>query len=213
MSPGHGVPDRAWYRRRSVWISVALMLSLSSFVIARSERAALLTAAGRWLDVGEQLHQPVDCVFILGGDADTRPFAAAALIRSGWARQALIAPGPVTAYERSHQELLREVLLRRGIDGEAIRELPDRVASTRDEALALRQFLQRHPDHSVAVVTSDYHTRRARAIFQRELAGRATRIHFVSAPTERFKATNWWHYEQGWKMYIAEYVKMIGIGR
>src|SRR6516225_4130094 len=111
MSRGHGVPDRAWYRRRSVWISVALMLSLSSVGIAWSERAALLTAAGRWLDVGERLHEPVDCVYILGGDADTRPFAAAALIRSGWARQALIAPGPVTAYARSHQELLREVLL------------------------------------------------------------------------------------------------------
>jgi uncharacterized SAM-binding protein YcdF (DUF218 family) len=208
MSRGHGVPDRAWYRRRSVWISVALMLSLSSVGIAWSERAALLTAAGRWLDVGERLHEPVDCVYILGGDADTRPFAAAALIRKGWARRALIPTNATETHEPTHHSLLREILRRRGVAAQNIVDLPGEVTSTRDEVLALRRYLQEHSVRSVAVITSDYHTRRARAIFQRQLGGGKTELYFISAPTERFHAADWWQHEQGWKMYLGEYVKL-----
>jgi uncharacterized SAM-binding protein YcdF (DUF218 family) len=208
-SPSVSLSKRAWYRRRLIQLGVALALASAVGGIAFLERVILLTAAGRWLDVGEPLRKPVDSVFILGGDADTRPFAAAALIRSGWARQALITQAPADAHEPSHPSVLRDVLCRRGVAPEAILELPVQVSSTWDEARALREFLELHPGHSVAVVTSDYHTRRARAIFRRQLAGRAVQVHFVSAPTERFKATNWWHCEQGWKMYIGEYVKMI----
>jgi uncharacterized SAM-binding protein YcdF (DUF218 family) len=159
--------------------------------------------------VGERLREPVDSVFILGGDADTRPFAAAAMIRSGWARQALIVPTANQPGERSHQELLRDILVRRGVAADAVVELPGQVTSTRDEARALARFLERHPGHSVAVITSDYHTRRARSIFTAQLGDGAGRVHFVAAPTERFTAANWWHYEQGWKIYIAEYIKLI----
>jgi uncharacterized SAM-binding protein YcdF (DUF218 family) len=200
---------RACNRRRLLLVVVLLILPSAAGAIACLERTFLLTAAGSWLDVGERLREPVDSVFILGGDADTRPFAAAAMIRSGWARQALIVPTARESDGHSHQELLRDVLLRRGVAAEAIVELPGQVASTRDEALALRRFLERHPGHSVAVMTSDYHTRRARSIFTAQLEECAGRVHFVAAPTERFTAANWWHYEQGWKMYIAEYIKLI----
>jgi len=198
-----------WYRRR--WIQFAIILSLLSVtgLVACREREVLLSAAGAWLDVGEALREPVDGVFILGGDADTRPFAAAAIIRSGWARQALIVPTAPQPGDRSHQDLLRAILLQRGVEADAIVELPGQVASTRDEARALRQFLDDHAGFSVAVLTSDYHTRRTRAIFAAELADHAAQAHVVSAPTERFNAANWWHYEQGWKMYTGEYIKLI----
>src|SRR5262249_47011517 len=115
---------------------------------------------------------------------------------------------------RAHEELLREILVRRGVAADAVVELPGEVASTRDEARVLRQFLEMHPGHSVAVITSDYHTRRARSIFAAQLGNCAGQVHLVAAPTERFHATDWWHYEQGWKMYTGEYVKIItGLGR
>jgi uncharacterized SAM-binding protein YcdF (DUF218 family) len=209
MPQGISPEKRPWYRRRRIQLRILLALLSATGIMACSGRGILLTAAGAWLDVGEPLREPVDGVFILGGDADTRPFAAAALIRSGWARQALIVPTAPQPGELSHQELLREILLRRGVEADAVVELPGQVASTRDEARALRRFLEQHPDHSVAVLTSDYHTRRTRAIFTAQLADCAARVHFVSAPTERFTAANWWHYEQGWKMYVGEYIKLI----
>ena len=206
---GDGLPKHAWYRKRSFWLWIALTLLFACSAAAWSARTVLLTAAGRWLDVGESLREPVDCVFVLGGDADTRPFAAAAMIRSGWARQVLIVPTAHEPGEHSHQELLRDILVRRGVAAAAVVELPGQVASTRDEARSLRQFLERHPGHSVAVITSDYHTRRTRSIFTAQLGDCARQVHFVAAPTERFTAANWWHYEQGWKLYIGEYIKLI----
>jgi uncharacterized SAM-binding protein YcdF (DUF218 family) len=203
------LPQHSRYRLWLVLVTLLVILPSVAGIVAYAERVALLTAAGSWLDVGERLREPVDSVFILGGDADTRPFAAAAIMRSGWARQALIVPTAPEPGELSQQELLREILLRRGVAAEAIVELPGKVASTRDEARALGRFLDRHPGHSVAVVTSDYHTRRTRSIFRAQLGDCAGRVHFVAAPTERFTAANWWHYEQGWKMYIGEYIKMV----
>jgi uncharacterized SAM-binding protein YcdF (DUF218 family) len=203
----------AWHRWGLFLLALGPALSMAG-IAAYHERTALLTAAGSWLDVGERLREPVDSVLILGGDADTRPFAAAAIMRSGWARQVLIVPTAPEPGELSHQELLREILLRRGVAAEAVVELPGQVASTRDEARALGRYLERHPGQSVAVVTSDYHTRRARLIFTAQLGECARRVHFVAAPTERFTAASWWHYEQGWKMYAGEYLKLIcNIGR
>ena len=53
-------------------------------------RESLLTSAGQWLNVGSPLDDRVDAVMVLGGDASTRPFVAAAIIRAGLASQVLI---------------------------------------------------------------------------------------------------------------------------
>ena len=49
----------------------------------------LLRAAARWLDVGEPPRR-ADYVMLLGGDKETRPFVAAALVSEGWARRVLV---------------------------------------------------------------------------------------------------------------------------
>jgi uncharacterized SAM-binding protein YcdF (DUF218 family) len=91
---------------------------------------------------------------------------------------------------------------------ETIILLPGAAASTADEARALAEFLDAHPGGSVAVVTSAYHTRRARLIFGRALGERAGAVRFVGAPSDGFGATDWWRTEQGLSTYGTEYVKL-----
>ena len=73
-------------RRRLLGISACAV----TVVVLYLARSAVLCAAGQWLNVGETLAEPVDYVFVLGGDASTRPFLAAAIYRAGYTRQILI---------------------------------------------------------------------------------------------------------------------------
>jgi uncharacterized SAM-binding protein YcdF (DUF218 family) len=193
-------------RRRQLLLllgTVAIVYFLSPFVLCR---------AGRWLNVGERLSSPVDYAFVLGGEATTRPFLAAAIYRAGYARSVLLpeglAPSEQDEFHLAEHQIQRAVLIHRGVPAEDIIQLPGVVDSTRDEAHVLATFLTTNPQSSVAVVTSDFHTRRTRLIFRRILPAHRNQIHFVACPTDGFGPDDWWHYRDGILWYVAEYAKL-----
>jgi uncharacterized SAM-binding protein YcdF (DUF218 family) len=151
---------------------------------------------------------------VLGGGPTTRPFVAAALVQAGLARRALV-PSPRRSPEQeeglrpSEAEVTRRVLRARGAPDGAVITLPGEVDSTRDEAQALRRFLETEPDTSVAVVPNGFHTRRARMLFRHELGDRMAQVHFVGAPTDGFGADDWWRSEGGFCCYATEYFKLV----
>ena len=63
----------------------------------------------------------------------------------------------------------------------AVLLLDGQARSTYDEAVAAADYLGRSAPQRLLVVTNGFHTRRARWIFQRVLAGRAARISLVAA--------------------------------
>jgi uncharacterized SAM-binding protein YcdF (DUF218 family) len=139
---------------------------------------------------------------------------AAALIKAGWAKQALLptvrlSPEAEQGVVLSEQETTTRVLKARGVPADAIRPLPGECASTADEAAALARFLDAEPAARVMIVTHTYHTRRARSIFRAALGERAERVHFLAAPTDGFSADDWWQSEEGFGCYANEYVKLL----
>jgi uncharacterized SAM-binding protein YcdF (DUF218 family) len=192
-----------------------MLLLAALLLVLYLARGRLLAAAARLLDVSEP-PRAVDAVMILGGSADTRPLVAAALIRAGLARRALVPTGQSAPENEEdlvppEHELIRGVLRARGVPDEAIVKLPGEVASTSDEARALCRFLDAEPDVTVAVVTNGYHTRRARMLFRHELGDRMARVVFFAAPAG-WDADNWWRSEEGFTSYLTEYVKLLYYG-
>jgi len=174
---------------------------------------SLLTAAGRWLDCGDRL-QRVDYLLIMPGDQTTRPFAAAALIRHGLAGAVLI-PRNVTSPQVEDgiapptHEIIRRVLTLRGVAEQRIVVLDHRgTNSSWDDLQALADFLADHPGATAAVLTNDYHTRRARWIVRRVL-GRSARVLVFGVPAEGFGPHDWWHYRGGVHLYVGEYAKLV----
>jgi len=172
----------------------------------------LLRAAANWLDVGESPRR-ADYVMVLNGGEDTRPFAAAALVKAGWARRVLVAavaptPPVLDRIIPPYHELNRQVLIRRGVPAADVVILPGAAATTYDEAVALAAFLQKRPHARVLVVTNDYHTRRSRWVFARVLADRAGQVSFVSAPTDEFPIDRWWRSQLGFLAITTEYLKL-----
>ena len=60
--------------------------------------------------------------------------------------------------------------------------------------------------HSVLLVTSDFHTRRALATFQNELHGRT--FYVASAPDARNFGSPWWRHRQWAKVFFDECVRL-----
>lgn len=175
-------------------------------------RGPVLSGAGRFLDVSDTPSRS-DYAMVLGGGSDTRPFVAAALYKAGLATSVLVprvATSPWSAAEGHppEGEVIRKVLLARGVPQEAIVILDGECATTRDEAAALAGFLSRRPGRTVAVVTSAYHTRRARAIFRAATGEAAGRLSFVGAPADDYDTDTWWLSEDGFTAYLREYGKL-----
>lgn len=199
--------SRLW----ALGLGCALLVTLA--LVAFSWRESLLATAGRWMNVGERLDHAVDYTFVLGGSPETRVVMAAALYREGFTRRILL-PDVEAPQEAAQglalpeREVARRILLASAVPPEAIVEVDGEVTSTRDEARALARFLDRHPEAEVAVVTNDYHTRRARMLFERQVPGQTRRLHFVAAPTRGFGPDNWWKLNSGVSTYMTEFAKL-----
>jgi len=211
LKPADGVtaPQPAPPRRRRWKRWVILLVVLSALWLGR---APLLTTMGRYLDVSAP-PTAADFVMVLGGDHNYRPVVAAALYKAGLAHQVLVptvhqGPDVLADLSPPEEEVIRGVLTARGVPERDILLLNSDVDSTEDEATALARFLNDRPGISVTVVTTDYHTRRARWIFERRCGARASALHFASAPANGFDASDWWRSERGFTTYLNEYAKL-----
>jgi uncharacterized SAM-binding protein YcdF (DUF218 family) len=204
-----GAPVARPRRRRWRWLLVVVVL----LVVAYLARGWWLPALGRFLDVSQPPGK-VDAVMVLGGGVSARPFVAAALIKTGHAQRVLLSTvkPPYRAADGfgvPEHEITRKILLARGVDAKQIVQLPGECNSTEDEARSLARFLDQEPGLRVTVVTSDFHTRRARLLMGRVLGERMQQITFVGAPTDGFDAETWWQNEEGMVTYTTEYMKLL----
>ena len=201
---------------RTAWLfrcaGLALVLAAVGCLVLWAQADRVLPAAARWLDVGTPPAR-VDAVFILPGDQSVRPVVAAALVKAGYAERALFpqnAPSPETiaAGRLPTEVLIPRVLELRGLTPAQIVMLAGETISTEDDLRTLGVYLREHPQDQVAVVTSHYHTRRTRLLVQRLLGPDAPRVSYVSAPTCRFDADNWWRRDDGFFAVTSEYLKL-----
>ncbi|MEN6558714.1 MAG: YdcF family protein [Thermoguttaceae bacterium] len=153
-----------------------------------------------------------DYVLVLNGDENTRPFAAAALVRSGQADRVLITETKPSPHAQElglppTHEINRQAMIHRGVDADRITILPAQATTTYDEARALATFLESHPKARVLVVTNDVHVRRSRWVFDRTLGEFARQITFASAPSDDFSTSRWWRTEAGFLAVGTEWLK------
>lgn len=187
---------------------------LAALVLLWAGRWRLLALAGTFL-VNADPAGRADLIFLLNGDLETRPAAAAELWQKG------VAPDIAIARSESSRpvemglvpnvtDLAIAMLEKLGVPRDHVIEIPfpGGVTSTRDEALALRTWLEGKPARRVLIVTNAIHTRRARGIFEKALAGRGVRLQFYAVPDRRYDVRRWWENEHGFLGVYNEYLKL-----
>ena len=183
----------------------ALLLALYLF------RAPVLRGvADAWI-VNDPLVK-ADAIVVLGGGLETRPFEAARLFHQGLAPKILLtnvrsnnaAYLGITAPETT---LARQILLKQGVPETALFVINDQVATTHDECLAVRAWVDQNKPKRLIITTDLFHTRRAKWFFEKSLKGTGVDVRVAAVVPLYYNATNWWQHEAGLIGFQNEVVK------
>lgn len=180
--------------------------------------AILLPRLGAWLVVEDPLEK-ADAIIVLGGTMYERPLEALDLFNEGyapviyllgempdWGERVLITRG--ISYRRI-VDLQVDVLSELGVPRDAIRIL-DQANSTADEARNVRQLAIREKLSRVIVITSKQHTRRARLVMNRRLAGTTARVIMRASRYDRADVDRWWQNRSTLRFTLFETQRLIG---
>jgi uncharacterized SAM-binding protein YcdF (DUF218 family) len=166
-------------------------------------RHPLMRLAGDWWEVDDRPER-ADAIVVLGDDnfGGERAVRAAQLFRGGMAPM-VVASGRLLRPYAGIAELIERDLQAQGVPANAILRFPQRAANTREEAQALRDLVASRGWRRVLVVTSNYHTRRARYIFRKVFPPQVS-VLIISAPDSDYDADRWWETRQGKKLFFLE---------
>jgi hypothetical protein len=119
--------------------------------------------------------------------------------------------GPAGAYGLHECDLAIPFAVRQGFPAEWFVAFPNQAHSTREEAAGILKELQRRNVKSFLLVTSDYHSARARRIFlaAERASGIGPQIRTVASPDEFFAPDSWWRNREGQKVAFLEWSKTI----
>jgi uncharacterized SAM-binding protein YcdF (DUF218 family) len=184
-----------------------VFLVIFAFVIYLARYPILRFAGNFW--VVDESPQTSDAIVILSDDDydAVRASRAADLYRSSWAPR-IVASGRALRPYASIAELMQRDLTDRGVPATAVVRFPNRARNTLEEAGAVSEFLSTHGWRKIIVVTSNYHTRRARFIYEHALAP-GTELRMVAAPDPAYDPNSWWRTREGVKTFFYEFVGYI----
>jgi len=193
---------RIWSKRFAAFV---LPLLIFGFVVLQY---------GGWLLIGsDPLPNHAEVAVALDGTPEgvaARFDAAMSLLEDGRVDHVMISVGKVNVWGKWFPDMVEDYV--KGTFGE---DIARRVAlcqmntdSTQKEADALRGCLQRQGWKSVVVVTSNYHSRRARHIWKRTF-GESFTISVCGVQDGDFEPEGWWHSRRYAKTWLLETTKIF----
>lgn len=165
-----------------------------------------LSHAGPALVVNQP--QRSDVILLLAGDVDdTRHWKGIELLRTGYAHRMLVdARADAISYGRTPVELTED-FIRRSAGGLAVHVCPTRGTSTLQELQSAAACLQPVAPHSILLVTSDYHTRRALSVARKAYPGYSWSV--AAANNGLLSAPRWWTDREIAKNVVLEWQKVV----
>jgi uncharacterized SAM-binding protein YcdF (DUF218 family) len=198
-------------KRRWIVLAAFLCVLLAAYLL----RTTILIGLARWLEVSDPLVRS-DIIYVMGGDASSRPIHAAELYKRGLAPKIVIPRDQATPAEQlgvtlNESEAAVRVMIRSGVPAEAIQLLspPGGSTSTVEDARLLAGYLQDHHITRAIVVTTAFHSRRTRWAMHREIGALPLTILMAPVDDFAFNEKNWWRVERGMLAYIEEYIKFV----
>jgi uncharacterized SAM-binding protein YcdF (DUF218 family) len=161
-----------------------------------------------------------DAIVVLSGSATFRERAqhAAALYKEGRASRIILTNDNLkSGWSQTEQrnpyyyERAKEELRQLGVPEQKIEVSMDPILGTYDEACLLRLYCETRGIHSIVVVTSGYHSRRALWTFRHVFSGSGIEVGIdpVPAGIDTPSPATWWLKSFGWEMVPEEYAKLL----
>ncbi len=190
-----------------------LLIGLLVVMLLWSMRIPLLRGIGQLLIV-EDAPVHADVVYALGGSSLDRGHELALLLQRG------VAPIGVTtgsnlsnaleAYglEVTEASLTATAARRAGAPSTRIDTLV-MGTSTWEEAAAVLDDARRRGADTIAVITTEFHTRRVERVFRKRFEGSGITVLIHGAHASDYEPERWWASEEGLIMVNNEYMKLL----
>jgi uncharacterized SAM-binding protein YcdF (DUF218 family) len=168
-------------------------------------------AAGEFLVHTDEVKRS-GAVVLLSGGSQERMDEAARLMRERYADLLILTdtdqrmPGGILEWEYIRLEMIEN-----GVSPAQIQPTDHTVSSTRDEARAVREYLQRHRISSCLIVTDPYHTLRTRIIFKAEMQAAGIEVRVVPSGGHWYRPAGWFLSVRGWQATVSEYIKLVAL--
>lgn len=165
----------------------------------------LWATSGGFLVVNDP--QRADLIVVLAGETRWRPARGVQLLSQNYApRMMLDVPANAIIYNKNTIDIARDYIAslqqRNFISICSIAGL-----STKEEAEDVSRCLQNSGVKRILIVTSDYHTRRARSTFRHELP--EYQISVAAAFDSEQYGVAWWQHRQWAKMNFDEWLRLV----
>lgn len=173
----------------------------------------MLIGIGRWLNATDSPEETEMC-FVLGGNSFERGLSAVELWRK-FPQQKFITTGGNYPYQimcldtmMLECELTRHWMISNGVPALAIDTLSS-AHSTRDESDEILRWCAAHNAKRITVISSAFHMRRVRMVFEDKFEDAGISINFHGATAIDYDDHNWWQNEEGLIMANNEIVKLF----
>jgi uncharacterized SAM-binding protein YcdF (DUF218 family) len=174
--------------------------------------------AGRFLVV-DLPPEAADAIVVLAGARAERWLEAVDLYRENVAPRIVLSPGILETAEvrvremgvrfPAEAELAKDAMAQIGVPAAAIIVLAGPVDNTADEAVQVRAIASLRGWTRLIVVTSKYHSRRARYAFERELEDTAITVRVRGSRYDVVHPDRWWQHRSEKRFVISELQKLI----
>ncbi|MBI5400423.1 YdcF family protein [Candidatus Saganbacteria bacterium] len=166
-----------------------------------------LDNVGAFLIVQDKL-QPADVIVVLSGDGNgERMMEGIKLYRKKYAKKILVSGG-LFAWRLTEADWMKHQAVVLGIPAAAIL-LEDKSFSTLDNARFSLPILIKRKARRIILVTSPYHTRRAKRVFQKVFSGAEIEVIVVPARESKFKVKGWWRRHEDTQLVVNEYLSSV----
>ncbi|MGI6120146.1 MAG: YdcF family protein [Desulfosporosinus sp.] len=202
--------------KKLIKLFITIILILAVLILGRLS----LPGLGNFLAAQDE-PQPSDIIVVLMGSGPDRMLGAVDLYKAGYADEIVMVRNMVRGYDLavSHglkiphdTDIAREVAVQSGVPAEKVTILPGHALSTQDEAVQVREYLKGQKDiDSLIIVTSKYHSGRAKKILVKAMDSLDREVRVISCPTryDDFNAERWWQNREDLKRGVQEYLKLL----
>ena len=165
----------------------------------------IVSRSGKFLVIDEP--QKADAILVLAGETDRRPARGLDLLKQGYApRLILDLSADAKVFDTTYLQIAEHWASEQA-QSQAISVCPIQGLSTKSESADAAACLRKFGVHSVLLVTSEFHTRRALSEFRKQQPEFIFQVAAAYDPTQF--GERWWQQRQWAKTNLDEWLRLL----
>lgn len=143
-----------------------------------------------------------------GGELTERAEHGINLFKQGFSDNILMSGGPSCGLNSSCLEIMKNRAIQMGVPRDKIL-LDEESTTTYENARSCFEIMQKQGYQSAILVTSCYHTKRAKIIFNRFFYDKGIDLTVCAVPNVAYPVEKWWNNDTDAQRVVTEYLKII----